>query len=453
MARLGRVLSAVAVGASAAILPISVHAQSGSPASVQTARAGTTRVATASTSPVPRTSPAPVRGGSLSGVVSDERGGPLRGAMVSAVSPTAMASAVSDQHGRYAIDALPVGEYVVRAHMVGFAASRRASVRVAGPATIVPQLQLRRIDNVAATTGNTDTALPARPIVAAGFQLPQGEKAADDEDGVSGKDSHPHTETAWRLRHIKRSILKSENGSPLLTGDEPEIEAEGSFFGRALGGAASVAAFFADVPLNGEVNLLTTNAFAPGELFGGSGLPRGIAYLSIGSPIPGGDWTVRAAMSEGDLASWIVAGSFVSKVGSAHAYTFGLSYATQEYQGGNPAALAAIRDGNRNAGEVYAFDRWTATSVADIRLRWALRALRIPRRGSWLPQPPHRFHARTVQGHAILDARRPAHGRAGSGRVPAASDHRPGASAGAYVRPVPGRRYACRTCPARGSAG
>ena len=361
MARLGRVLSAVAVGASAAILPISVHAQSGSPASVQTARASTTRVATASTSPVPRTSPAPVRGGSLSGVVSDERGGPLRGAMVSAVSPTAMASAVSDQHGRYAIDALPVGEYVVRAHMVGFAASRRASVRVAGPATIVPQLQLRRIDNVAATTGSTDTALPARPIVAAGFQLPQGEKAADDEDGVSGKDSHPHTETAWRLRHIKRSILKNENGSPLLTGDEPEIEAEGSFFGRALGGAASVAAFFADVPLNGEVNLLTTNAFAPGELFGGSGLPRGIAYLSIGSPVPGGDWTVRAAMSEGDLASWIVAGSFVSKVGSAHAYTFGLSYATQEYQGGNPVALAAIRDGNRNAGEVYAFDRWTAT--------------------------------------------------------------------------------------------
>ena len=79
---------------------------------------------------------------------------------------------------------------------------------------------------------------------------------------------------------------------------------------------------------------------------GGSGLPRGIAYLAIGSPMRGGDWTVRAAMSEGDLASWIVAGSFVSKAGSPHAYTFGLSYSTQEYQGGNPAALAAIRDGN-----------------------------------------------------------------------------------------------------------
>jgi outer membrane receptor protein involved in Fe transport len=63
-------------------------------------------------------------------------------------------------------------------------------------------------------------------------------------------------------------------------------------------------------------------------------------------------------MSEGDLASWIVAGSFVSKAGPAHAYTVGLSYSTQDYQGGNPIALAAMRDGSRNAAEVFAFDRW-----------------------------------------------------------------------------------------------
>jgi len=361
MARLGRVLSAVVIGASAAILPMSAHAQADGSSSLQSARATTVRAAAASTSSSLSSKPRSTRGGSLSGVVSDERGGPVRGAMVSAISPTAMASAVSDQQGRYAIDALPAGEYVVRAHMAGFAASRREAVRVTGSTTVVPQLQLRRIDNVAATSGTGDTTLPARPIVAAGFQLPQGEKAEDDANGAAGKDSHPHSETAWRLRHIKRSILKNDTGSPILTGEQPEIADDGSFFGRALGGAASVAAFFADVPLNGEVNLLTTNAFAPGELFGGSGLPRGIAYLSIGSPMGGGDWTVRAAMSEGDLASWIVAGSFVSKADSAHAYTFGLSYSTQEYQGGNPAALAAIRNGNRNAGEVYAFDRWAAT--------------------------------------------------------------------------------------------
>jgi hypothetical protein len=63
-------------------------------------------------------------------------------------------------------------------------------------------------------------------------------------------------------------------------------------------------------------------------------------------------------MSEGDLASWVVAGSFVSKLQGAHAYRVGLSYSTQEYQGGNPAALAAVSNGSRNVGQVYAYDRW-----------------------------------------------------------------------------------------------
>jgi outer membrane receptor protein involved in Fe transport len=31
----------------------------------------------------------------------------------------------------------------------------------------------------------------------------------------------------------------------------------------------------------------------------------------------------------------------------------------QRYQGGNPAALAAVADGHRNAGAVYAYDQWT----------------------------------------------------------------------------------------------
>ena len=64
-------------------------------------------------------------------------------------------------------------------------------------------------------------------------------------------------------------------------------------------------------------------------------------------------------MSQGDLSSWIVAGSFVSKREGIHSYDLGWSYSTQEYQGGNPLALAAVTDGNRNVGEIYGLDRWT----------------------------------------------------------------------------------------------
>src|SRR5919109_995925 len=67
--------------------------------------------------------------GSIQGTVSDERGGPLVGAMVSALGVTT-AMAVTDSRGRFAIDALPAGEYVLRVHLAGFISTRRENVRV-----------------------------------------------------------------------------------------------------------------------------------------------------------------------------------------------------------------------------------------------------------------------------------------------------------------------------------
>ena len=68
---------------------------------------------------------------------------------------------------------------------------------------------------------------------------------------------------------------------------------------------------------------------------------------------------MQGAMTQGDLSSWIVAGSYKSIGSSHHAYELGLSYSTQQYDGGNAAALAAIRDNARNVGAVYGFDEWT----------------------------------------------------------------------------------------------
>jgi len=297
-----------------------------------------------------------VFGGAITGVVSDDRGGPLPGAMVSVFGAT-MAMTVTDVQGRFSLDKLPVGDYTLRAHLPGFAVSRREHVRIGSAASATYRLELRRLDATVATTGRAPETLPARPIIAAGFGLP-GADSPSPTDASEG--DHSHTDAAWRLRHLTRSILKdSANTAVLPDDDDAKIPAD-SIFGRTNGPSASVASsLFADLPFSGEVNLLTTGVFAPGGLFEGSGLPRGVAYLAIGAPTAAGDWAVRAAMSEGDLSSWIVAGSFVSKRGPVHSYDLGLSYSTQEYQGGNPAALAAVSDGSRNVGEIYALDRWT----------------------------------------------------------------------------------------------
>ena len=289
--------------------------------------------------------------GTVSGSVSDERGGAIAGAMVSMLGVT-MATTVADAGGRFSLEALPAGEYVLRAHMSGFAASPRQLVRVGGTPSVY-RLQLRRLEGPVATTGTGP--VEARPIVAAGFGLPAGTQA-EAGDGKDGSADHPHSETAWRLRHIRRSILKDRSNAVVLADNDAPLP-DASAFSRVFAAGAAAPTLFAGLPFSGEVNLLTTGAVGPGDLITAVGLPRGIAYLALGANTPGGVWTMRAAMSEGELSSWIVAGAFQSRPG-AHSYDFGVSYSTQEYQGRNPVALAAVTDGSRNVGELYGTGRW-----------------------------------------------------------------------------------------------
>ena len=293
--------------------------------------------------------------GSIHGTVSDERGGPLPGAMVSALGVTS-AMAVTDGRGRFAIDALPAGEYVVRVHMAGFVSIRRENVRVGAAPALLERIELHRVERTIGTTGTTAPAPP--PVLAADLELPQSDASAPETT-----EDHPHSETAWRLRHLKRSILKDSSGvvSILDAASEQSIpEAPSSIFSNAFASAASMAAsFFTNPPFSGEVNLLTTSAFAPGQQI--DFLPRGVAYVSIGAPVAGGQWAVRASMSQSDLSSWILAGSFSSRRATTHDYGFGVSYSTQQYQvrTGRPVGFGGVNDDSRTVGELFASDRWT----------------------------------------------------------------------------------------------
>ena len=325
-----------------------------------TAAAGTSALAQTGVPPLRARTPdmqtAALRAGALSGIVSDERGGPVRGAMVTVAGATT-ALTVSDERGYFQVETLPAGEYVLRAHLAGFAPSPRQVVQV-GAAPTQHRLQVRRLDAAVGTAGTAPT-IASREIIAAGFELPRGEAAPAPSTEAAGKGTHPHSEIAWRLRHIKRSILKDTSNAALVV-ETDEAPPSGSMLGRAFSSAnAFASALFTELPLSGEVNLLTTGAFGE-EMWSSPELPRGVAYFSLGSPTPAGNWLVRGAMSEGDLSSWIVAGSFVSRPGR-HSYELGLTYSTQEYLGGNPAALVAVKDGSRNVGEIRGLDRWVLT--------------------------------------------------------------------------------------------
>src|SRR5688572_27224896 len=286
--------------------------------------------------PILQTQQARLSLGSIQGLGSDERGGPLAGAVVSALGATT-AMATTDARGRFVIQPLAAGEYVLRIHLAGFVSGRREGVRVGPAAVEVPKIQMRRLDG----------ALAARPILAAGVTLPPGENPTAEEDN--------HTETAWRLRHIKRSVLK-QDGDVVSIADaasgQPVPPGSPSIFGRAFDNAATMAAsFFTATPFSGEVNFLTTSALGPGPLLFSDFVPRGVAYMSIGAPAASGRWDVRASMSQSDVSAWVIAGSFTSRIASTHDSAMGVSYSTQRYQNqhGRPFTLApAMSDDTRN---------------------------------------------------------------------------------------------------------
>jgi outer membrane receptor protein involved in Fe transport len=133
------------------------------------------------------------------------------------------------------------------------------------------------------------------------------------------------------------------------------------FLGRAVEQSARAAgALFADVHLDGQVDLLTTGAFdSPSELLQ-LDRTRSVAFLSVGSNVgQHGAWAVRAAMNQSDLDSWMVAGSYAARAGVPHRYQAGASFSFQGYQSQNAAALTAMPDSRRAVGAAFVFDEWT----------------------------------------------------------------------------------------------
>jgi hypothetical protein len=298
-----------------------------------------------SVSPRPEAVTARAAIGSLSGFVSDDRGIPLRDVMVSATGAT-VAFVVTDPAGKYTFDKLPSGGYLLRAHLSGFVTSRREFVEIRASAETVRLIQLRRASDAVGTTGDA----PTRSIMTAGVQLPEPSRTGPPEpDSASG--THPHDDRAWRLRHLRRNVLKEESGAVIADAAPEEAAA-----------VDAAAALFEGFPLTGELNLLTTGVFdSAAELFTGDRAPGGAAYFAIGAPAGVGDWNVRAALTQGDVASWLVSGSYVARGTPTHAFDVGMSYGAQQYRGVSPTGLALASEGDRHVGALYGFDQWTVS--------------------------------------------------------------------------------------------
>ncbi|HEY3380975.1 MAG TPA: TonB-dependent receptor [Vicinamibacterales bacterium] len=287
--------------------------------------------------------------GHIEGVVVDERGVPLAGAMISALGSTS-AVAVSDRRGSFTLRALPPGAYLVRAHLTGFSPSRRQFVEVRPSAPSRFSVTLLRIkaatsppQMLAAGLATGDDPLSIEP--------PTGDSAAGDD----------HSEKAWRLRHLKRSILKetTERAAIDAASDPDTTATTAAAIGRALDSSAR---FLTDLPITAQVNLLTSGSFdrVPATVTTADNIVRSTAYFSFAGPLwHHGDWSARV-MAQPDLGAWFLAAAYHNRGPSPHVYDVGFSYSAQRYDSASErwSPLSGRDALGRSAGSIYGVGRW-----------------------------------------------------------------------------------------------
>jgi hypothetical protein len=299
--------------------------------------------------------------GAIRGQVQDEAGVPVAGALVSALG-SATAVDVTDRTGRFELRSLPPGPYLVRARLSGFIAPRGQVVQVLPSGNALYSISVRRVNGASVVASPVVPASlgPVVPTTEAPAQADAPARGADGREAATDGD-----EVAWRLRHARRSILNDAE-QVLVETTASSGPGPSHVFGHAMESSARVATnFFADTPFSGQLNLLTTSSFdAVQDMFAARAFAgRGVTNFVVGAPAgANADWTMRGALTQGDLSSWVVSGDYVTRsAATRHHYDLGLSYSTQRYDGGNFAALRNVTDGSRNVGTLHGYDTFTVS--------------------------------------------------------------------------------------------
>lgn len=295
--------------------------------------------------------------GRLEGVVVDERGAPLSGVAVTAQG-VRLLFAVTDRQGRFRFERVQPGPYLVGANLPGYVASARELLQVMPSSATWQRFTL--------SSTSTAAVLSRPPSV-----MTAGLGSLDDLDSGTGASSeippHDHSPIAWRLRHLKRSVLR-ETTRGLDLGEFPSLGADDPPAAVRAGAMPSSVSVLPDGQVSGQVSFLTSSAFdGPAELFSTARMPSSIAYVALGAPL-GDDssWSVQGALMEGDLSSWVLVGFYERQLSSRHALTSGVSYGRQRYDGPDPIALAAMGDDSRTVTSYHAYDRWTLSPTATL---------------------------------------------------------------------------------------
>ncbi len=279
---------------------------------------------------------APARLGiELEGIVKDESGAPLVGAVVSVFGKNLAQGAriaVTDDSGQFQVDSVPPGMYRLRAYLSGFLPSALAQVVIE-----------EGVERVGA--------------VLMSLAALEGEDAPPEGSELTKR---TFSELNWLMAHGDRNVLKRDEWalpSALLESDEsfsfrdPDVGLSGEFGVRAASYDQGLDEF-------------------PGN---GAGLDGRLAYARLFIPTQdNGRWLVSAQVLESALSSWAGRAEYNTGDLNGHVLNAGVTYGNFLYGGLEEyrppeAALTRQPVGQRSAewfGSVYAADTFAVGSTS-----------------------------------------------------------------------------------------
>jgi len=182
---------------------------------------------------------------------------------------------------------------------------------------------------------------------------------------VPADDGHAHTDLAWQLRHLTRSVLR-DGADPGQAWPAPGASGPQNMTGGPRDVMSPFAAALADTDFRGQVDFVTTTTARSVSEWSQDPWPRGVAQLALGAPIAGvGAWQVRAALASGQGTSWNVLGEYESVPKDDHAWKLRLSYSAQAFTAPTELLSLAVAE-DRTVVGAAAQDRWRVNPKIEV---------------------------------------------------------------------------------------
>ncbi len=211
---------------------------------------------------------------SIEGVVVDERGTPLPRVRVRALGPGSTVNS-TDSNGFFRLTSLPPGRYVVRAYAAGYTAAMSSRINIERGVTPSLRLTLLRESEPAAeqpteATGRAGcwSGIERQRATSWTILLSRRRQTRSMSAILPATRQDDAGETAWRMRHLKRTPLKDVDGAWREVTTDTFTPGSATALQRAVATSAHLASSLFDLSLTGQVNLLTSGTFdSPLELF------------------------------------------------------------------------------------------------------------------------------------------------------------------------------------------